>query len=501
MLIIAPDTNAAQLAETLDGLPLALATAGTYLYHAAMDVGDYIRLYHASWDQLQETSPGLSSYEDRTLYSTWQISYDRVCQQNQLSAQLMCLWAYFDNQDLWYELLKSGSSQRLPWLQQLTRNEIVFHSTMRVLCDYGLVEVKSSAGRGLASRVYSIHSCVHSWASSVLNQRWDHDLTRLALQSTTSCMPSKDAAKWWLLERRLLKHVARCSFFVANDLIPERGLHSELHSMGDLYADQGKLQEAEAMYKKALLRREHELGLEDISTLKTVHKLGVVYRNQGRRVEAKRMYERALVGREQAFGPEHIATLYIVSSLSILERDLGNFDESERMYKRALAGFVKSLGPDHTSTLYTVNSMGILYRKQGNFTEAERLAKWALDGREKALGPDHTSTLDTVESLGLFYQELGRFTQAERLHMRALDGREKALGAIHVTTLSTVNSLGTLYHRQGRIKEARSMHERALKGITEVLGPDHPKAQAVRQSLDDLQDLITSPILRLVTER
>jgi hypothetical protein len=36
-------------------------------------------------------SPELSSYEDRTLYSTWQISYERVERRNPLSAQLLRL--------------------------------------------------------------------------------------------------------------------------------------------------------------------------------------------------------------------------------------------------------------------------------------------------------------------------------------------------------------------------------------------------------------------------
>lgn len=36
----------------------------------------------------------------RTPYSTWQISFDHVAQQNQLSAKLLQLWAYFDNRDL-----------------------------------------------------------------------------------------------------------------------------------------------------------------------------------------------------------------------------------------------------------------------------------------------------------------------------------------------------------------------------------------------------------------
>ncbi|KAG4429910.1 hypothetical protein IFR05_014606 [Cadophora sp. M221] len=100
------DVDATKLVKKLDGLPLALATAGAYLKQASIGFSDYLHLYEKSWAKLQKTSPELSSYEDRTLYSTWQISFERVEQRNLLSAQLLRLWAYFDNQDVWFELLQ-----------------------------------------------------------------------------------------------------------------------------------------------------------------------------------------------------------------------------------------------------------------------------------------------------------------------------------------------------------------------------------------------------------
>src|SRR5450432_977948 len=113
------DPDAVRLAKKLDGLPLALAIAGAYLDQVAISFSDYLRLYKESWAKLQKTSPELSSYEDRTLYSTWQISFDHVEQQNGLSAQLLRLWAYFDNQDLWFELLRHSDSKDLDWIREL----------------------------------------------------------------------------------------------------------------------------------------------------------------------------------------------------------------------------------------------------------------------------------------------------------------------------------------------------------------------------------------------
>jgi hypothetical protein len=51
------DPLLAELAKELDGLPLALATAGAYLDQVSTSFADYLRLYKASWLKLQQTSP------------------------------------------------------------------------------------------------------------------------------------------------------------------------------------------------------------------------------------------------------------------------------------------------------------------------------------------------------------------------------------------------------------------------------------------------------------
>jgi hypothetical protein len=196
-LISILDPDAIRLVEKLDGLPLALTTAGAYLNQVAMSFSDYLRLYKESWAKLQRTSPMLNSYEDRTLYSTWQISFNYVKQQNRLSAQLLRLWAYFDNQDLWFELLRHSDSEDPHWIQELTEDELSFHSAVRVLSDHGLVEVDTSLQELTESRGYSIHGCVHSWTIHVLNQELDSSLARIALKFIGSHIPENEDIRPW----------------------------------------------------------------------------------------------------------------------------------------------------------------------------------------------------------------------------------------------------------------------------------------------------------------
>jgi len=275
------DPDAVRLAKELDGLPLALATAGAYLDQAAISFSDYLRLYKASWAKLLMTSPELNSYEDRTLYSTWQLSFDQVKQRNELSAKLLRLWAYFDNRDL--------------------EDELGFNRAVRVLSDHGLVEVDMSSQELIESRGYSIHGCVHSWTVYVLNQEWDYDLAKLALTFVGSHVIRNESTKWWLTQRRLLPHAARCSHAILNGMVIDDGIEGALHNLGLLYADQGKLDEAEKTYQRALQGYEKAWGPDHTSTLDTVNNLGLLYADQGKLDEAEKMYQRALQGYEKAW--------------------------------------------------------------------------------------------------------------------------------------------------------------------------------------------------------
>jgi tetratricopeptide (TPR) repeat protein len=141
-----------------------------------------------------------------------------------------------------------------------------------VLSDHGLQEQVESRG-------YSVHGCVHLWIINVLNQEWDSDLAKLALKFVGSHVPApgNESTKWWLTQRRLLQHAARCSHAVLNDMVTDDGMEWELHQLGILYTSQGKLDEAEQMYQRALQGKEKAWGPDHTSTLDTVNNLGLLY--------------------------------------------------------------------------------------------------------------------------------------------------------------------------------------------------------------------------------
>ena len=65
-----------------------------------------------------------------------------------------------------------------------------------------------------------------------------------------------------------------------------------MHNLGGLYEKQERLDEAEAMFLRALHGHEKVLRLDHPCTLRTVHNLGIVYKRMGRKEEVQQLYAR-----------------------------------------------------------------------------------------------------------------------------------------------------------------------------------------------------------------
>jgi tetratricopeptide (TPR) repeat protein len=70
--------------------------------------------------------------------------------------------------------------------------------------------------------------------------------------------------------------------------------------------------------------------------------LGNLYKNQGKLDEAKKIFQRALQEKEKAWGPEHTLTLDTVNNLGNLYKNQEKLDEAKKMYQRALQGYEKA---------------------------------------------------------------------------------------------------------------------------------------------------------------
>lgn len=450
------DAGARRLAIRLDGLPLALVTAGASLRKSTMTFDDYLEAYEHKWNIRPRRTLHLQDYQDRTLYTTWNMSFDRLQKENTDAVQMLILLAYFDNQEIWYELLAAGLDTDSPdWLQDTLEDQTSFEATMAVLVDYCLVELQHF------KQLYSMHNCVHDWTFGELNKAIAIDLYWYAFDCVSNNIDKNDQdmfdhAKY----NRLSLHARRLThsrFKNCDGLAPGiTGREYEVCCVACVLRQQGQFLAAEMMYKRVLFGLE-KLGPDHTLTLAAVNDIGILYEAQNKLEEAEQMYEQALGVCETVQGSDHLTTLATVHNFGLLYSRQGKLDEAEQMFKRALAGY-EALGSDNmAAALNTVNNLGILYAHQGKLNEAEQMYNRALAGRETAQGPDHPRTLNTIHNLSVIYEEEGNLDEAEKMYKRALLGRDTALGPGHCSTLNTVRGLANVYCAQGHVKKAEAL--------------------------------------------
>ncbi|KAL2855615.1 purine and uridine phosphorylase [Aspergillus pseudodeflectus] len=445
------DSDVYSLASQLDGLPLALTMAGSYIRQSGITISQYLRYYTESWHELMEQTQQPQCYLQGNLLTTWSVTYTQIHKTHPSSVELLLLLAVFDNRDIWFELVQN--CRHVPdtpsWVVKSFSNGLAFLATLKPLIAFSLVETKQGGGS------YSIHPVIREWCLHALNDN-DNGNTKkgdvykaIALTAISYTPEISDDMDHSNLQQRLLPHADQMVQHLQTWKVPRvLEIYTAIHDLACLYLSQGMLRQAQQLYERALAGKEDILGPDHISTLETVNNLGIVHTNRRNTEAAGKMCQRALLGRENALGPHHASTLHSVNALAFFHMKEGNLSRAEALYKRALTGFEKALGVDHPSVLDTINNLGLLYTKQRKLKQAATMYRQAMSGFEKAFGPDHTSTLILVYNLGSLYQTQGSLASAREMYQRALAGYEKVFGKRHTSTIMIADSLCELEQAQ-----------------------------------------------------
>jgi tetratricopeptide (TPR) repeat protein len=382
-----------ELFKLLDGLPLAIAQAAAYLQESRISVIKYIEFYEKRFQELMELQDKagipIQDYPDRSIWTTWTISYEAIQAKNKAASNLLLLWARLDNKDLWYGLLADPCKESIvvaqllsKWLGDIASNEINFTEAIKLLRNYSLIEDVEDI------ESYTTHPVVHRRALHFPGNYDQVELARLAVTIVGWAVPQGTTLDGMSLQRRLLPHAQHCLQWILTGYTSVDGddnhttfsgarkdmevMFGAILGLGNLYLKQDKLGEAEKIYQRVIQEQEKHLGPEQAWTLGTVN-LGILYGKQGKLGESEKMFQRALQGSEKAAGVENIWAHRVFAHLGRLYLNQGKLGEAEKMFQRALQGFEKAVDGETIWALGVVANLGRLYLDQGKLGEAEKM--------------------------------------------------------------------------------------------------------------------------------
>ena len=213
-----------------------------------------------------------------------------------------------------------------------------------------------------------------------------------------------------------------------------------LTNLGNVMMLQGKFKEAEQLFRRVLAAREKVLGPEHPDTAVSLNNLANALFEQfkqdqvsaapARRLrgvadstrqtsETEALYRRALVIQEKQLGPNHPAVAATLNNLAVLLASRGRYQDAEPLHQRALAIAERSLGPNHLDTAAMLTSLAITYDRQSKNSDAEALYARAVSIARDARVP--RNLLINASSLGYSLARRGRLREALPYYREAAD--------------------------------------------------------------------------------
>ncbi|KAI9701793.1 MAG: hypothetical protein M1836_001137 [Candelina mexicana] len=508
------DDDLNTLSEHLEGLPLALAQAASYIQKNTITVDKYIKLLQGNDKKtialLSEPfeDAGRDSSVPNAVAESWILTFRQIKGKYPKAAGLLSLMTFFDRQEIPQSLLvqtpktKIGSKtqrdprdgleadggivpegnrashdDRAPEDSSDSEAEFELGKQLGVLKAYSLI----SSGKG--GHTFDLHRLIQMVMRKWLRLQHESDTwARTALTQVLHHYPLVVYKNWstcasYLPHSLAVLRYTKCS---REERLARAGL---LYNTAIYLSEQGQSKQAEGMAQESLDIFADIAGQYHEHTLNSMHLLCLIYQNLGWLGKAEDLGVRVLEAGMRVLGPEHRDILISMGTLALIYRRQGRHDKAEALDVQVLETGKRVLGLEHPVTLTSMSNLALNYRDQGRYDEAEALHLQVLKVQKRVQELEHPDTLTSMNNLALNYRDQGRYDEAEALHLQVLKVQKRVQELEHPDTLTSMNNLASTYWNQGRYDEAEALQVQVLEVLKRVLGLEHPDTLASMNNL------------------
>lgn len=479
---LAPDAGtseeAAEIAERLGRLPLALTLAGGFLSHQMIEpwtmeqYGSRLAGHEQVnlIDQGAASLPGPGDGSRQLVSRTWQLSLDALADQGRPeSAALLRLLACYGSDPLPLSLLSGADvAGALP----PERAEVA----LRGLLDHSLTAMVN-AGVGSVQT----HGVLLASVAAGTPPQQRAELTATAAQLLDAAVPEvpepgQNDARLPLLAPHVVA-LMRCA---EDERVVEAALDVAVRVATALHRDGDYLSALELATTAGELA-EPTLGAEHRLVLTAHDRVGRALLRLGRLEESVMVHRRALEERERLFGADDLDTLASCCAINMTLQQLarspagvGESPEGVALLRRAVAGRERMLGPEHPLTLRT---HALLLSSLSTSELPAEIESADVPLPEKCLsclGPDHPVTLMARANYGFALLMLGRYEPLLNVARVAWEEYRRCHGSDHPITLSVQTLYARTLYGLGEVSRAVEAMAEVAGRRSRVLGSEHP---------------------------
>ncbi|KAJ7793145.1 P-loop containing nucleoside triphosphate hydrolase protein [Mycena olivaceomarginata] len=476
---------AMEIVKALYCLPLAIVQAGAFI-SKSQDLGSYLALYTKNQERLLHEEPAQShDHYAWTVYTTWQMSFDRL---KPVAAMFLQLCSFFHYNGISEQIFSYASQYTFPsdWPSEEDLQEpleflshflgqtsewdsLQFSEMTNEIQAYSLLTLDAE------KKLFSIHPLVHAWS-------------RTTVSNPERYMSTMASILGMALSKHLEHDIQLGSLTICSHVELAVQMDAKValvfrRQYGVIFWEAGKYKQSEKLLEKVLEEQKQLQGDNHPDTLHTMGSLAITYSDLGEYRKAKELEVIVLEKQKQVLGDNHPDTLCTMGNLAIRYSCLGEYQKAKELEVIVLEKRKQVLGDNHPETLRTMGNLAIRYSNLGEHQKAKELEVIVLEKRKQVLGDNHPDTLRTIGNLAIRYSNLGEHQKAKELEVIVLEKQKQVLGDNHPDTLRTMGNLAIRYSNLGEHQKAKEMKGFVLEKRKQLLGDNHPDTL---HTMDDL---------------
>ncbi|KAJ7714860.1 hypothetical protein B0H16DRAFT_512395 [Mycena metata] len=518
MATVHTEQIAAEIVKLLHYLPLAIVQAGAFI-SKSRNLDGYLALYTKNQVRLLSEKPAQSHDRyARTVYTTWQMSFDQLTPPAAMFLQ-HCSFLHYNgiSEEIFSYASKYHWYSNGPSKEELQKPlEFLSHfmeptgewNSLRFLEATNEVQSYSLMSFDAEKKLFFIHPLVHSWSrrtvqnpnghmftiGSILGMaiserpEWDVQLTNLLLYPHVELAIQMNTKVAWVFKLQYAIILWEGGRYKQAEKLQEEVLEEQKQLLGENHPDTlctmvsvaslhlalGGYQKAKELQSVVLEKRTQLLGETHSDTLRTMGNLATSYSHLGEHQKAKELQGVVLEKQRQVLGENHPDTLHTMGNLANSYSNLGEDQEAKELRVLVVEKQTQLLGESHPNTLLAIGNLASSYSNLGEYQKAKELEVIVLEQWTQLQGENHPNTLHTMGDLANSYSDLGEHQEAKELQNIVLEKRTQLLGENHPDTLLTMGDLANSYSNLGEHQEAKELQNIVLKKQKQLLGESHP---------------------------
>jgi len=248
-----------------------------------------------------------------------------------------------------------------------------------------------------------------------------------------------------------------------------------LRNLAHVLSREGKRDEAEAAYRRALTIYRNCSEASGSDWASTLGDLARLHFDMGKQVEAENEFGQAVQAARELMAADRAQGAAILDELAQMRWSQDDFAGAEKLFLEVIQALRRSGDEGLFDLANILWHVGALYRQQARHAEAEEYLKQAIEAFQKIEGPDGQVQVECLEDLAGCYSDQKRYAEAVPLFKRALANLERNGGTDTLTAVYLLEKQAAALRGLGRVEEAKGLEARAKAiGQTQQRGAETP---------------------------